>query len=206
MATAPHPLRIGIADDDGMICETLRGLLGQIGHEVIFACKSGEDLIKRCRRHKPDLVITDQLMPGMTGLDAALVVYNDLQIPIILMSSCCNSQVIAQGAKHRVSEYLSKPIGKEQLEAAILVAIAGFNNLQALNSQMEALKSRMQDLEASALHHSLVHHAVCLLMKRDGTSLQEARKAFKRLAEKSTPGEAARSIVDQAADQSLCGN
>ena len=67
-AAAPAPReRVLIIDDDPLLLETLRGLLGPAGYEVETAA-SGEEGIERYRRQRFDCVVTDARMRGVSGL------------------------------------------------------------------------------------------------------------------------------------------
>src|SRR5687767_11766865 len=78
-----HSLRVGIADDLRSDRNLLSGMLQSLGHEVIFEAQSGIELLDACRRHQPDLVVTDNLMPELNGLEAAAQICK----PVILVSA-----------------------------------------------------------------------------------------------------------------------
>jgi len=62
--------RIVIADDDADIRELVVFKLRHGGHEVV-PVGDGAAAVEACTAEKPDLVILDVMMPGMSGLDAA---------------------------------------------------------------------------------------------------------------------------------------
>jgi len=64
---APSRQRLLLIDDDPLLLDTLRGLLGPAGYEVETA-DSGEEGIERYRSHRFDCVITDARMSGVSGL------------------------------------------------------------------------------------------------------------------------------------------
>jgi CheY-like chemotaxis protein len=65
--TAPSRERVLIIDDDPLMLDTLRGLLGPAGFDVETA-DSGEEGIERYRRERFDCVVTDARMRGVSGL------------------------------------------------------------------------------------------------------------------------------------------
>lgn len=66
-SAGPSRQRLLLIDDDPLLLDTLRGLLGPAGYEVETA-DSGEEGIERYRRHRFDCVITDARMSGVSGL------------------------------------------------------------------------------------------------------------------------------------------
>jgi CheY-like chemotaxis protein len=65
--TPPSRVRVLIIDDDPLMLDTLRGLLGPAGYDVETA-GSGEEGIERYRRERFDCVVTDARMRGVSGL------------------------------------------------------------------------------------------------------------------------------------------
>lgn len=68
---APRHIRVLCVDDHRIL---LRGLALLIGHEpdmeVVATADSGELAVLRCREHRPDIVLMDLQLPGMSGLEA----------------------------------------------------------------------------------------------------------------------------------------
>ena len=78
-----------IADDDPDIRLVVAAKLRQIGYETIVS-EDGTDALAKMRAHRPDLVILDYFMPGMTGDVICREAKNDADlklIPIIMISA-----------------------------------------------------------------------------------------------------------------------
>ena len=112
-------LRVVIADDDPEMRESLRQMLGNLGHKVIAMAENGEALINQCAMTQPDVVITGTLTPEMQGCDAAAVIYKSRPIPIILYSGHCEPDLVLYAEHKHVFMYLVKPICQEHLQAAL---------------------------------------------------------------------------------------
>ena len=79
--------RILLVDDDSLIRAHARSLLEEAGHEVVEA-KDGREGVERYERHRPDLVITDIIMPGQEGVETIAKIRRlNRQVPIIAVSS-----------------------------------------------------------------------------------------------------------------------
>ncbi len=79
---------IVVADDEYLLAIMLSDILEDEGHEVVTA-SHGQDALEKIRARKPALLITDFMMPMMTGLELAHAIRADRDIadlPIILVS------------------------------------------------------------------------------------------------------------------------
>ncbi len=77
-----------VADDEIPTAELLADLLEEVGYRVILAY-NGADALHLLERERPDLLVTDNMMPRLSGLQliAHLQQHATLTIPVILMSA-----------------------------------------------------------------------------------------------------------------------
>ncbi|HEY8597334.1 MAG TPA: response regulator [Thermomicrobiales bacterium] len=77
-----------VADDEIPIAELLADLLEEVGYRVILAY-NGAEALQLLERERPDLLVTDNMMPRLSGLEliAHLERHPTLTIPVILMSA-----------------------------------------------------------------------------------------------------------------------
>lgn len=82
------PATILVADDEIPIAELLADLLEEVGYRVILAY-NGADALQILEREQPDLLVTDNMMPRLSGVQliAHLQQQERLAIPVILMSA-----------------------------------------------------------------------------------------------------------------------
>lgn len=92
------PLRILIADDSRTVRHSLRGLLEQNPDWVVCAeAVDGADAVTKAQQSKPDIMILDFFMPGMTGMDAARVLRRLLPyVPILIVTLYITAQLIKE--------------------------------------------------------------------------------------------------------------
>ena len=164
-------LRVAIADDEPRMREFYQEVLAQQGHEVVCLAKTGAELIAHCRTDPPDLVITDIKMPDLDGIEAAREVCRTEPLPVILVSAHDEPALLARARENHVLAYLIKPIKRQDLEPAILIAVRRFEEFQSLRKEETNLRQALQD-------RKFIERAKGVLMKRTG--LDEAG-AFQRL-------------------------
>lgn len=107
--------RVLLIDDEPLVVETLAGLLQQAGHSVETAL-AGSAGIERYRQGRFDYVVTDLVMPGLTGLTVARAIKDhDPAAYVILLTAQADQLEARQTAAAGVDRVLTKPVSREQL-------------------------------------------------------------------------------------------
>ncbi len=116
-------LKLILADDEEMIRESIRSLIRweEMDIEVAASCKNGPETLQAIMTLKPDIVLTDIKMPGMSGLDLISRVYDrrDLTVEFILLSGYAEFEYAKRAISYRVSNYLLKPCNENQIMEAV---------------------------------------------------------------------------------------
>jgi CheY-like chemotaxis protein len=113
------PLRVAIADDDRSIRELLQQILRNLGHEVVAVAENGQSLVQQSAITEPDVIVTDNVMPDISGVDAAAIIYKRRPTRIILLSANCDRELVLDAEQKHVMVYLVKPVSQANLEAAL---------------------------------------------------------------------------------------
>jgi signal transduction histidine kinase/DNA-binding response OmpR family regulator len=112
--------RIVLADDNADMREYLLRLLE--GRFRVEAFRTGTDALAAVRRARPDLVLTDVMMPGLDGfgLVAAIRADPDLQeTPVLMLSARAGEEAQSEGLEAGADDYLVKPFSARELLARI---------------------------------------------------------------------------------------
>jgi len=113
--------RILVADDEVYIVHILEFSLNMEGYEVISAT-SGEEALRKAEKERPDLVVLDVLMPGMTGHEVCRRLRMDERtrdIPIIFLTARDSLADRDFGLGLGANAYITKPFGPRRLIEAI---------------------------------------------------------------------------------------
>jgi CheY-like chemotaxis protein len=112
-AVVPETKRkILVVDDERVIAETLTIILNQAGFEA-RAVFSGESAVNSLDDFKPNLLLSDVMMSGMTGIEAAMITRTKLpSCKILLFSGQAATSDLLESARVRGHEFevLTKPI------------------------------------------------------------------------------------------------
>jgi PleD family two-component response regulator len=103
-----------IVDDVAATRAMLRDMLVEMGFEDIVEAGDGEEALETLKCHRAQLIICDNAMRHMSGLDLLYQLRNYaylVDIPFIVVSSCDDRNVIDAAFELGADDYLVKPIG-----------------------------------------------------------------------------------------------
>jgi two-component system KDP operon response regulator KdpE len=111
-----------VVDDEPQIRRVMRTTLSSNGYTVVEA-KSGEEALEMIRKERPELVLLDVNMPGMSGLEVCRQIRDQSDIAIIMLTvrNTERDKVLALDAG--ADDYVVKPFGIEELLARIRAAL-----------------------------------------------------------------------------------
>jgi two-component system, response regulator PdtaR len=191
-------LRVVVADDTATMQKFYESLIPKLGHEVVAIASTGAELVRQCDELKPDLVITDVKMPDMDGLEAAAKIYEKQPMPIIVVSSYHDDELVQRAASEHVLAYLLKPLDVNALAAQILIVMRRFEEFTILRMEANHYRQSLQD-------RKLIERAKGILMR---TSKIEEHEAFRRMQKAASRSnkklvEIAQTIIDADAALSI---
>lgn len=167
------PLRIVIADDEGLHLMSLRAQLETLGHRVVGEAGDGQATLKLLHDLRPDLAILDIKMPEPDGIQVAKQVMHEQPLPIILLSAFSEGSLAERAADAHVAAYLMKPVSAEELMPAIALAASRFNEFQNLNKEVTDLREALES-------RKVVERAKGILMRRLNLTEEEAFHRIQR--------------------------
>jgi response regulator NasT len=127
-----RPLRIAVADDEPDMRDYFQKCLPRLGHKVVAVASNGRELVEQCRACRPDLVITDIKMPELDGIEAAIEIYRERPVPVILVSAYHDAALVERAEADHILGYLVKPLKQADLEPVIGLAVRRFEQFQEL--------------------------------------------------------------------------
>lgn len=160
--------KILIADDEPDILEILDYNLSNEGYEVVSA-KNGDEAIINAKKHKPDLIILDIMMPGKSGLEVCNILrtQNDFKETTILFLSALNDESIElKGFDNGADDYITKPVSPK-------VLISKINAIFKRITKSHSTTLQIGDLIINREEYNIVYK---------GEEINLARKEFELLA------------------------
>ncbi len=99
----------------------------------IYEAENGEEGLVLARRHQPDIIISDVVMQGLTGIELCSSIREDpalSHIPLILLTASSSSDIKLKGVECGADDYITKPFEKELLIARVNSIRKSRNHLQ----------------------------------------------------------------------------
>ena len=120
-------IKVLLTDDHKLIRDGIKSMLeNTVDIEVIGSVSSGEESINATRQNRPDVILMDIMMHGMTGIEATRWVKEfDPTIKIVLVTMEISKEYVSAGIKSGVDGYLPKDVDKETLLEAVRTVHAG---------------------------------------------------------------------------------
>ena len=116
--------RLLVIEDDETVRDVLRSFLGEKNFEVTLA-QNGEAGLEMVRAGKFDLILTDLVMPGITGMDVLKeVTAAKISIPVIVMTAFGTVQTAVEAMRHGAFDYITKPFNLDELMIVLEKALS----------------------------------------------------------------------------------
>jgi AmiR/NasT family two-component response regulator len=165
-------MRVLIAEDDPAIALALVERIRALGHEPVGPVADGKEAVREALATKPDLYLFDIEMPELDGLSAAAeLAARGLSRPIVVITGVDDPTLIERSVVTGAGAFLTKPLDTRELEAAISLAAARHEELEALQGEVAQTRQALEE-------RKVVERAKGLLMKALGLAEPDA---FRRL-------------------------
>ena len=115
------PKEILIVDDEPGVVAAIQFLMEKQGHNVLIA-ERGEDALDLIYKYRPDLVILDIMLPGISGWEVCEIIrlnpdYRDVKI--VFLTARGDEGEIARGLALGADAYITKPFSNDQFIAKV---------------------------------------------------------------------------------------
>jgi signal transduction histidine kinase/ActR/RegA family two-component response regulator len=116
-----QPATILVVDDNPDLRAYVSRILRQVGYQVVMA-RNGEEGFRVAGERRPQLIVTDLMMPLVSGLDMIRMIRAEPQLkgtPIILLTAKADEATRIEGTERGADAYLSKPFNDRELLAEV---------------------------------------------------------------------------------------
>lgn len=114
-----------VVDDALFVRQTIKRILEANGHKMIGEADNGVKALELYKMLKPDVVILDITMPGMSGIEVlAKLKEMNPDVKVIICSSMGQQSIVAHAIQLGVSDFVVKPFKEETLVASLEKVLA----------------------------------------------------------------------------------
>ena len=141
--------KILIVDDEAVIALRLQKRLAEMGYEVPEIAFSGEEVVEKAGRLKPDLILMDVMMPGkLDGIDAAKKIKAEFNIPVVFLTAFSEDHIVEKAKLAEPFGYILKPFQDREIKAAIEVSLCKKEMEEKLQKANDELEQRVKERSA----------------------------------------------------------
>lgn len=159
-------IKVMVVDDQPIVRDGLKLLLSLSDEiDVLCTASNGEEAVKLCEWHEPDIILMDIRMPGMDGVKATKIIKERYpKVKVIVLTTFNDDSFIFEALKNGASSYLLKDVESEELINIIKIIHLGgtmlqnsvatklVNKISKLNDKKSAIENLTQrELEISKL-------------------------------------------------------
>jgi two-component system, NtrC family, nitrogen regulation response regulator NtrX len=135
----PRKAHLLLVDDDPNTLASLSRAFRMAGHEVTV-CENATRAVEMLRSEPFDLVFSDVVMPGKTGIDLLEELKaSGVRVPIIMISGQANIEMAVRATKLGALDFLEKPLSTDKL----LLTIDNALRLTRLENENRELRHRL---------------------------------------------------------------
>ena len=167
MSEARGKSRILVVDDDAALSEMLQIVLRQEGFETV-RCATGSGALQNFRQSRPDLVLLDLMLPGLSGTEVCKALRQRSNVPIIMLTAKDAEIDKVLGLELGADDYVTKPYSSRELVARIRAVLRR-------RSEPEELVSAT--VQAGPVRMDIERHVVTV----DGETVNMPLKEFELL-------------------------
>jgi two-component system, OmpR family, response regulator MtrA len=105
-----------VVDDDPALAEMLGIVLRNEGFQPVFVA-DGEQALSAFHEHRPDIVLLDLMLPGMSGIDVCRAIRAESGLPIVMLTAKTDTVDVVLGLESGADDYVVKPFKPKELVA-----------------------------------------------------------------------------------------
>jgi DNA-binding response OmpR family regulator len=139
-----------LVEDESNIRDTLRFNLAREGYRVSEA-KTAEEALRAFRSVRPDIILLDVMLPGMSGFEVCRIMRQESPVPIIMLTAKDQELDKVLGLGVGADDYITKPFGLQELFARMTAVMRRSSGQAAAEAQLpdvETLGGLVLDLAA----------------------------------------------------------
>jgi AmiR/NasT family two-component response regulator len=143
-------IRVLVAEDNHVVAEMIKRSLAKIGFEMVGLATTGVEAVAMVLSLCPDVVLMDIEMPELDGLEATRQIQRCQPTPVVILTVHEGEDLIEKASEVGASAYLTKPPKIQEIERAIIMALARHDDLMEcwrLNRELEKALKEIKELQ-----------------------------------------------------------
>ena len=165
-------IRVLAVDDELLVLEMIEGRLNNSRYSVIGRALDGNRAVEMARDLQPDVILMDIEMPEMNGIMATQKITEQYPTPVVMLTAYPQPEIVREASDAGAGAFLTKPATFPEIDRAIIIAMARFEDMQllrTLNSELTESNRKLQKAldEVETLNGLLPICASCKKIRDD---------------------------------------
>ena len=156
--------KVLIVEDNEELLQILNTLFSPF-YQVILA-GNGEEGLRKANEEKPDLIVSDVMMPLMSGMEMCMKIKNNIElchIPVVLLTALDSIEYNIEGFQQGADDYISKPFNMEMLLLKVRHLIELKKKMQKAFMQSSTMGIALTEVQASSMDEELMRKAIAYI-------------------------------------------
>lgn len=175
MTYSQHTVAVLIIDDNIERVSAITQALNDTAYRISHLPSTNCALLKEVEACQADIILLDMESPSRDTIESLSVISHYNPKPVVLFSPHDDANDIQAAISAGVSSYISGDIDPKRVKFVLDVAIARFNEFQALKNELKATKEKLSS-------RKWIDQAKALLIEKQGISEQAAYSAIRTMA------------------------
>lgn len=167
--------RVMLIDECTYTADILVQSLKSSGYDVIGRAKCTDNFLALCEKLDPDIIVVDLEKPDRSILEQLSLINTALPKPIVMFSENTEDTMIQAVVKAGISAFVVDGFNANRIKPVISVAIARFEELQALYKELKSTKASLES-------RKFTDRAKGILMKQRNCSENDAYAILRKMA------------------------
>ena len=161
-------MKFYLIDDDKNVLNILKIIIRErnLG-EICGTAECAKDALEDFSKIKPDIVITDLLMPEMDGITLVKQAQGILpETMFVMLSQVSSKDMIAEAYENNIEFYIQKPINSIEVEAVLRKVISSYNASKTLRLMQKIFNDQFPDTQAQHIHSEIKEKDYVVKLKK----------------------------------------
>ena len=165
--------KVLVVDDEKPISDIIKFNLTKEGYDVVTAA-DGQEALDMYNDENPDLVLLDQMLPEVDGIEVLRQIRSKSDVPVIMVTAKDSEIDKVLGLEMGADDYVTKPFSNRELVARVK---ANLRSRKSVSQTSEETFNSTEDIHLG----DLVIHPQAYMVSKDGADIELTRREFELL-------------------------
>jgi PAS domain S-box-containing protein len=121
-----------IVEDSPTTCAIIEEIVRELGYTTVMCAADGKTALEMTLEFRPDLILMDIVLPDIDGIQVTRQIQAQCPTPVVILSAHDRKDFVTKAGKAGAGAYVVKPPTARELDRAITIALARFNDMKEL--------------------------------------------------------------------------